>query len=176
MTWKVVMLWALLGTAPVLPQTVQHEPQVKNGELVWFSIASTKDQIFKTFGQPVITAAFGADFESWQYRLGTVDHDDFSHQIVFRKSNQTLVSITRNFDPERNVDAWFPVATTTTHHYPNPQKPEFSVRVRRLKDDGVLIAMGCSKPGQPTGQIMLIRISELKHFLPWLYEQLQATK
>ncbi len=175
MTWKVVILWALLA-APVLPQTVHTDPQSKNSELVWFSITATKDQIFKTLGQPAITAAFGTDFESWQYHLGNVDHDDFSHQIVFRKSNQMLVSITRNFDPERNVDVWFPVATTTTHHYPNPQKPEFSVRVRRLKDDAVLIAMGSSKPNQPTGQIVLIRISELNHFLPWLYEQLQAAK
>ena len=105
-----------------------------------------------------------------------MEHDDFSHQIVFRKSNQTLVSITRNFDPEWNVDVWFSVAKTTTHNYPNPQRPEFSMRVRRLNDDAVLIAMSSSKPGQPTMQIMLIRISELKHFLPWLYEQLQATK
>jgi hypothetical protein len=38
------------------------------------------------------------------------------------------------------------------------------------------MAMGTSAPGQKTGQIVLIRESELRFFHPWLFEQLTERK
>jgi hypothetical protein len=40
--------------------------------------------------------------------------------------------------------------------------------VRRLSGGRVLIAMGSTKAGQLTGQVVLIRESELALFHPWL--------
>ena len=58
------------------------------------------------------------------------------------------------------------------HHFPDAQKPTFSIRVRRLSGGRLLMAIGTSKPGQTTGQLVLMRESELTHFYPWLEEQL----
>ena len=176
MNRNVAIVAALLFAVPLLAQNNSANPQVKNGEVVWFSINDSKQQILKSLGQPAITASFGLDFESWQYRLGSTDHDDFSHLVVFRKSDQTLVSVTRNFDPERTVDDIFPAAKSIVYFYPNAQKPEYAVRVRKLPGGAVLMAMGISKQGQLTGQVVLMRAAELKHFYPWLFDQLKDTK
>lgn len=171
-----ILLGALLAAASCFSQTPMADPQVKGGELVWFSMSTTKEQVFKALGPPAMIAPFGSDFESWQYKLGNVDHDDFSHQIVFRKSNQSLVSITRNYDPEKTVDILFPATIATVHHFPNAEKPQFSIRVRPLADGSYLMAMGISKPGQVTGQVVMMRASEVQHFYPWLSAQLPAWK
>ena len=56
-------------------------------------------------------------YRSWQYQIGEVEHDDFSHALVFRKSDGKLVSVTRTYNPERNVDAFFPPGETTVHWF-----------------------------------------------------------
>jgi hypothetical protein len=43
-----------------------------------------------------------------------------------------------------------------------------SVHVREYDADLVLIAMGVSKPGKATSQVIVIRKSALKIFFPWL--------
>ena len=58
-------------------------------------------------GPPAMVANFWADFESQQYRIDNEDHDDVSHYVVFRRSTGKLVSVTRNYNEERRVDAFF---------------------------------------------------------------------
>ena len=74
------------------------------------------------------------------------------------------------------MDEWFPAAETVAYFYPATEKPEYSVRVRKLSGDRLLLAMGISKPGQVTGQVFMIRASELQAFYPWLAIQLTAVK
>lgn len=69
------------------------DPQLRNGEPVWFLLHETKEQVARAMGQPKFTAEFGHDFESWQYQIGDIDHEGFSHQFVFRKSSSELVSV-----------------------------------------------------------------------------------
>ena len=53
------------------------------------------------------------------------------------------------------------------------QKSRFSLRLRCLPEGRVLMAMGTSKPGQLTGQLVLMRESELRFFYPWVSQQLE---
>ena len=163
----------LLRVAPLFSQS-GPDPALVKGQLHWFHLSETKQQVADSLGKPVISSDFGADFSSWQYQIGPGDHDDFSHYLVFRKSTGKLVSVTRNFDEPRNVDNLFPEAETSVHHFPNAAKPEFSVRLRRLSGGRVLLAMGSPKPGVPAGQIVLTLESELKYFHGWLATQLKA--
>ena len=173
MSRAIAFLGALLSAALLLSEVPSAaDPQLRNGELSWFLLTETKDQVTRALGQPKAVAGFGHDFLSWQYQIGNVDHEEFSHQVVFRESTHRLVSITRNYDPERNVDVMFPPAETTVHHYPDGEKPQFSLRLRRLPGGRLLMAMGTSKPGQVTGQLVLMRESELRFFYPWVSEQL----
>lgn len=160
-----VLLWA----GPLFSQVA--EPAIKNGQFNWFALTETKQQVTKVMGLPRMVADFAADFVSWQYQVGDIDHEDFSHQLVFRKSTQALISITRNYDPERSVDEFFPQAETSVYSFPDAQKPQFSVRLRRLSNGRILMAMGTAKT---TGQLVLIHEQELRNFYPWLFEQLNA--
>ena len=121
-----------------------------------------------------MVADFGA-YRSWQYQIGEVEHDDFSHALVFRKSDGKLVSVSRNYDPERNVDVFFPASETTVRWFRAAGQADFAMRVRRLRGGRVLIAVGTSKPGQSTGQVVLMRESELRHFYPWLEADFAGT-
>lgn len=166
-------LWA----APLFCQVpAAADPHVKDGEFRWFLFTESQDEVQTALGQSQMVADFGSDFRSWQYQIGDVDHDDFSLAVVFRKSTGKLVSVTRNFDAGRNVDVFFPESETATYHYPNARKPQYSVRVRRLSGGRLLMAMGASKAGQPTSQLVLMRESELRYFFDWLSDQLQAER
>jgi len=160
-------LGALLLAAPVFSQ-------IPAGEGEWLFHLEERDDVTRVLGKPSMVADFGADLRSWQYQIGNADHDDFSHSVVYRRSTGRLVSVTRNLEPERNVDDLFP--SSETCYFPNPTEPKFAVRVRRLSGDRLLIAIGVAKPGQKTGQIVWIRESELVHFYPWIAEQLTKAK
>lgn len=160
-----LILGALIA-APLFSQSMT--PQ----ESSWFLKLENKDQVIGSLGKPAVVADFGIDFRSWQYQLGTVEHDEFSHNVVIRKSTGDLVSVTRNFDPQVNVDVLFPAVETQVCQFPAPDKPQFSVRVRRLTGGRILLAIGTSKAGQVTGQVAWMRESELRTFYPWVAEQL----
>ena len=131
-----------------------QDPQIGQAELIWFTLRESPEQMVSALSKPAIVADFGKDFQSWQYQIGTIDHHEFSHQVVFRKSDRSLVSVTRNYESERTVDTWFPESETTVHRMPGEHKTQFTVRVRRLAGGRVLMAMGVSQPGQKTGQIV----------------------
>lgn len=173
---KAVILGTLLTAASLFSQVHPGpDPQIKDGTLRWFNMSETREQVAEALGQPRMVAAFGSDFVSWQYQIGISDLHEFSHQIVFRKSTGELVSITRNYEPEINVDLFFPDEQTKVHRF-TAKNADFSVRVRRLPGKVLLMAMGSSKTGDKTGQIVLIRESEVRFFHTWLAEQLGASK
>jgi hypothetical protein len=154
----VVLLGALLLAAPVFSQ---------QDEILTFQLTETRAEAQKKLGRPALVVPQG-DFESWQYQIGVEDNHEFSHVLLFRISTGELLSFTRNWEQERTVDELFPEAESKVYYYPDTVHPEYGVRVRRLSGGRVLMAMGSPKSGQPTGQVMLIRESELKIFQPWL--------
>jgi len=129
-----------------------------------FLLNESKEQVSRVLGLPTLVADFGTDFQSWQYQIDNADHDDFSLLVVFRKSTGKIVSVTRNYASERNVDALFPDAETTVRYF----NPQYGARVRRLSGGRVLMAMGAPRRGQLTGQLVVMRDSELRHFYPSL--------
>src|SRR5262245_21563215 len=157
---------ALLSAALLLAQG--REPRLRGGELIWFTLKESKEEITRTLGRPGMVADFGNDFRSWQYQLGNVDHDEFSHQLVFRKSTGELISVTVKFESERNVDALFPEQETAAYFYPDAKRAQYTLRLRRLPQGRVLMAMGVSRAGQPTGQLTLMKETEIRHFYPWV--------
>ena len=154
---RVSSLGALLLAAPLFSQMAQWaDPLPSAAEPKWFLLVETESQIRAKLGQPKMVADFG-NYRSWQYQFGEVDHEDYSHALVFRKSDGKLISVSRSYDPERTVDQFFPASKTTVHYYPDADKPQFTMRVRRLSGGRLLMAMGTSKAGQSTGQIRSAR-------------------
>ena len=170
MVSRLVFSGVLLMAAPLFSQT---DPLLKDGapEPAWFQLTEDGEQVSKLLGKPTNVAEFGKDFVSWQFQIGS-GHDDFSHVAVFRKSEGKLISITREYEPESNVDGLFPPSQTTACFFPDAANPKFAVRVRRLSGGRLLMAMGTSKPGQKTGQLLLIRETELGNFYSWIAAQL----
>ena len=175
--WSNTVLRALLVATPIFSQemALETDPRVgKNQILVWVAMDASKQAISQRFGKPRMATEFGVDFQTWQYQIAEGDHDDASHQLVFRKSSNQLVSITRNYEPQQTVAAFFPESKSKAYRTKGPTP--FSILVRRLEDGSILLAPGISKPDEPAGQLMLIRESELRHFYPWLAEQLAGEK
>ncbi len=71
---------------------------MRNGELTWFQLNETEEEVVRALGSPTVVADFGADFRSWQYQIGDIDHHEFSHWLVFRASDRKLLSVTRNYE------------------------------------------------------------------------------
>ncbi len=166
-----LILGALLLAAPDFSQG--PDPLINKGELHWFALTESPHQVAGLLGQPAAVANFGKDFLSWQYQIGAIDHHEFSHQLVFRGG--ALISITRNYEPERKVDDLFPASRTLAYHYEEASRRVFSVRVQRLSQGRLLIAMGVSRPDQTTSQLVLIRETDVRYFYPWLGEQLRMS-
>ena len=101
-----VLFWALLYAAPVFSQqALWSDPRISTDGLKWFQLVESESEVRKYLGQPAIVADFG-EYRSWQYQIGEVEHDDFSHALVFRKSDGKLVSVSRTYNPERSVDSF----------------------------------------------------------------------
>jgi hypothetical protein len=149
---------ALLLAAPAFSQ---------QDELLTFQLKETREQVAQRMGRPALVAPFG-EFESWQYQIGVEDNHEFSHIFLFRVSTGELLSVTRNWEHERSIEELLPLTESKAYYYPDSKNPVYGVRVRRLSEHRVLMAMGAAENGQPTGQVVLIRESELHHFHPWL--------
>lgn len=169
-----LLLGALFLAAPLFSQAdlIAHvppgvDPVVDGAGLKWFSLTESRDDVRRVLGQPKETVGFGVDFESWQFQIDVSDGHEFSHMLVFRGNK--LIAVTRNFEEERTVDAWFPESQTVTYFYPDVS--QFAVRVRKLPGGRLLMAMGAKAAGDRTGQVVLMRESELRQFYPWLADQ-----
>src|SRR6266436_9804377 len=81
------LLWALLSAAPVFSQqALWSDPRLSADGVNWFQLIESESAVRKCLGQPAMVADFG-EYRSWQYQIGEVEHDDFSHALVFRKSD-----------------------------------------------------------------------------------------
>ncbi len=153
-----VLMGALLFAAPAFSL---------DDDLLAFQLKETREQVTVRMGRPQLIAPFG-EFESWQYQIGVEDNHEFSHVFLFRAGTGELLSVTRNWEHERSIEDLLPLPQSTVYYFPDAKNPVYGVRVRRLSNHRVLMAMGSVRPGEPTGQVVLIRESELQHFHPWL--------
>jgi hypothetical protein len=74
------------------------------------------------------------------------------------------------------VDGIFPLAQTYSASLSIKEAPPFSVRLRQMPGEVLLLAMGTAGPGERTTQLILIRRSVLNTFLPWLGEPLTGDR
>jgi len=160
---RLILLTGVLATAPLFSASI--DPSLKDGELKWFSLTETKAEVLQKVGPPANVTTFGSDFEGWQYHAGNTDHHEYSHYFVFRRSTGRLISVTRAYEEEQNVDALFPPAHTAVRRTADKL---WGARVCSLNGGRRLIAMGSTKPGERTSQLLLILDSELRYFHPWL--------
>lgn len=160
---------------PAAPPWHKHssDPRFQGGYLFWFTLDETPQQLIEKLGQPAQVMEMGADLLIWQFQIDVVDKHEFSHVVCIRKKDSKVVSVARNYEVPENVEGLFPPNLTEVHRWFQDGKPGFGVRLRRLGNGRLLLAMGSEKPGQPTSQILLIRESELKIFMPWLERSLQ---
>lgn len=170
-----LLIGALMLSAPILwcGSGFPADPILVMGQLRWFTLRESPAEVAAVLGQPILAASTGSDHLSWQFRLDGTDHHEFSHVLVFRKSTGKLVSVTRLYAEERDVDEFFPPMGTTVHHYPGTSVRPFGLRLRRLPGGRLLLAIGSTERGVPTGQLVLVHESELPSLYPWLAEQLR---
>jgi hypothetical protein len=152
--------------APAVPRRVAFEPLAKGRTVNWFTLRETPRQIQASMGEPSMVAEAGSQWISWQYRVGeNVEHDDFSHQLIFERGSGRLVSVTRNYEAEQDVAALFPAAETKLYYFPDERAPQLTIRLRRLPDDRILTALGARGA---TSQLVLMRPEQLPVLFPWI--------
>jgi len=150
-------------------------PLFSQSELSGIQLLESPPEIRHILGEPTLVSEVNSEFRAWKYRLGDIDHDDFSHALIFRKSTNNLVSISRTFEHPVNVGRLFPPSPSTYYRYPEVGPTEMVVRVHRLGQERLLLAFGAAKPGDLTTQVVLIERSVLRVFYPWLADKLKAT-
>lgn len=161
------LIGALLLAAPP-----SADPILKDGRLHWFELTESQSEVAARIGRPAAIAPSGTYFISWQYHLSNIDHHDASHIFVFRRSDGRLLSVTRIYDPERPVDPFFPASETSVYHQTSGNT-RYPVRVRQLSGGRYLLALGVSRPGDPTSQLVLMHRDALRAFYPWLAAQIK---
>ena len=141
-------------------------------ELMRFTLEENTARVAAMLGAPAQVGEAGPHHFSWYLQINVADNHDHSHVLLFRKTDQKLVSVTRDYDEPENVDRMFPAGESRTYYWQAGTQPRWPVRVRKLDGNRVLIAMGVAGPGQRTNQVLLIRRSAVADYLPWLQEQL----
>ena len=142
------------------------------GELMRYTLDESSEQLTRGRGAPVQIGDASPGYLTWYYKTDVLDQHDFSHLLMFRREDGKLVSVTRNFHFAVNVDALLPVKSTQAYYWPSETDRQWPVRVRRMGNDRLVIAMGVANPGETTTQVLIIRRSVLRLFLPWLEDQL----
>ncbi len=168
----------LLGVAllAALPAFSQADTIKAPQAMLRWSLQEKPEQIVRILGKPDHVDDSVKAYQSWQYESAdNEDRDDNSppsYILCVQTAGQQLLSLTRNFVSPQVVDDLFPLAGTRTFHWPSKTAPQFSLRLRSISPETLLLAMGTSKPGERTTQLILIRRSALKTFMPWLHQQL----
>jgi hypothetical protein len=160
--------WLIAAPAFFAQQTEPSRTPLAASELLRYTLEETVAQLSRVLGPPAQISDNGAGFITWYYQTDVLDQHDFSHLLMFRKSDGKLVSVTRNFHLPVPVDGLFPEKATRTYYWPSESDRKWSVRVREMTEDRVAIAMGAAKPGDQTTQVVILRRSALKTFMPWL--------
>lgn len=154
----------LLATVPLFSQSL-IDPVMRNGRVHWFTLTESPKTTAALLGPPALVAESGSRWISWQYQLGDVAHEDFSHHLLFERGTGRLLSVTRNYETERDISALFPARTTTVHYFPNAQAPQLSLRVRQLPGGRYLTALGAK--GR-SNQAVLLRAELMPVLYPWV--------
>lgn len=171
---NVSFLGALVfATAPLFFQANPAGPGQGPSELSGIQLQESSEEIRRLMGEPLLVADINSEFRAWQYRVGEIDHDEFSHSLIFRKATNTLVSVSRTFENPLQVERLMPPSQSTYYRYPESGPTEMVVRVRGLSGDRYLLAFGSGKPGDPANQIVLIHRSAVRAFYPWLAGKLK---
>jgi hypothetical protein len=160
----------LLAALPVFCQSPEN-PKLQ--QLLRFTLNESPETVLKLLGNPTHIDDSLRGYQSWQYEFGADEQSDDNSPpawyVCVNTSTRQVVSITRNFDKPQDVDELFP--GVESYHWPSKAVPQFSVRLRTLAGEAILLAMGTSKRGERTSQLMMIRRSALRTFMPWLAEQ-----
>lgn len=168
----------LLAAIPLLSQTPANPDSLKVAEVLQFTMKESPAEIARRMGRPDRIDNPSPAYQSWQYEgAAGEDHDDNSPPgwfVCVRSTDQQLLSVTRNFGKPMPIDEYFPAAQSTVHYWPSKEAAQYSLRLRTLPDDVLLLAMGVAKPGERTTQLIVIRRSALKVLMPWLAEQLDS--
>ena len=168
--WGALLLVAL----PLFCQTPSNK---KTHELLRFTLNESPEQIIALLGRPEHVQDSFAGYQSWRYDWPPGEENDDNSPpawiVCIRTDNRQVLSVMRNFDRPMAVDDLFPAAETAVYKWPSKEAPQFSLQLRRLSGESLLLAMGTAKPGDRTSQLVLIRRSALRTFMPWLAEQLQ---
>jgi hypothetical protein len=137
-------------------------------ELLGFTLNQTLSEVVSQLGTPEGVDDSLPNYVSWLFRGDARDEGDYGYIVCFRRSDNRLVSVTRNFEREEAVDHLFPEGSFAVHNWPSDDKPQFSVRVRALPGGRLLIAMGSGEAGKPCGQLVLIDREIAPFFFSWL--------
>jgi len=164
----------LVATLPLSSQTQQN---TRIQELLRFTLNENPEQILTMLGRPNRIDDSVAGFQSWQYEFSNDDELDDNTPpawfVCLSTSRRQVLSVTRNFRKPQNVDDILPASQTAVHYWPSKDAAQFSIRLRQLPGEVLLLAMGTATLGERTTQIILIRRSALKTFMPWLAEQIR---
>lgn len=174
-----IMRLSPCGVLPLLlamaaPQLFgQHKqprrPSAVVDEMQRFTLSETPAQLRSILGEPKLIVDLNDKFRSFQYQVDSHDPHDFSHIVCIRRTDGVIISITRNYEEPREVETLMPARETTTHYYPDAAKPEYSARARSLaRGQRFLLAMGTSKPGDKTSQLVMVRREVLPDFFAWI--------
>ncbi len=163
----------VFAAAPLFFQANPAGPGQGPAELSGLQLQESSKEVRRLMGEPLLVADINSEFRAWQYRVGDLDHDDFSHSLVFRKATDTLVSMSRTFEKPIQVERLLPPSHSTYYRYPETGPTEMVVRVHGLSGDRYLLAFGSAKPGDPASQIVLIHRSAMRAFYPWLADRLK---
>jgi hypothetical protein len=113
-------------------------------ELLGFALNQTPSDVVARLGRPEGVDDSLPNYVSWLFKADAADEGNYGYIVCFRRSDNRLVSVTRNFPQDAIVDHLFPERTFAVHNWPSDDKPQFSARVRSLSRGRLLIAMGCA--------------------------------
>src|SRR5262245_55960121 len=140
MRLKRTLIAAALSALPLLSQA--GNPKVQS--LRRFTLDERPARIVELLGRPDHTYSLPG-YTSWQYE--SVDNEDHADNyppsliVCLSAQGQQILSLTRNFVTAQDVDELFPQAETSVYHWPSEAKNQFSVRLRELPGERLMLAM-----------------------------------
>src|SRR5262245_49896776 len=134
---RLLFAGALLAVAFPSFAQLPSDPKIK--EILRFALDESPDQIVSIMGRPTHIDDSLKAYQSWQYDAPPdEDNDDNSPPAWFfcvSTTSNRILSVTRNFDKPRDVQALFPAAESAVYYWPSKDAPQFTVLVRRFSDE-----------------------------------------
>lgn len=145
------------------------EGEAAGERLAAFTLRESAEQIQKRFGVPA-NVKRGPGFAVLCFQDNAqAEHEDgfYDWCFYFEIPTGALLSVTRNLEPARALDALFPETSSRTHAMPHAPGG-FGATSRKLNGDRVLVAVGRRSRGDRCGQLVLMRAGALPRFYPWI--------